>query len=611
MDNPFEKKDVKEVLKDRRKVEMVRQFMKRSSQYREPYLELARKSRELYENWYQKSRSPIQRANLQLPFAYTIIETEVPQILNIFFRDDEVIRFEGRGPEDARWENLLTEFHKQQLSEANFKIKTAVFIKNMLLDGTAIAKLPYRFQEVETAQTVTEINPQTGEPVVRKLPSKEVAFDGPDVEIIPFQDFFPDWSVRVPGDIQSMRGVVHRTWKTLASLRSSGKYKNLKELELSFSLKGSNAWGPAYYESEEGELLENLNDRIPGIKREGQVEIWEYWGLYDPNGDGNFKEYIITIANGDVVIRAEENFYDAKFKPFVACPNIVREAEFYGIPEVIALRPLIKEANALRNARLDNINLSVNPMWIIDRSAGINHRSLYSRPNGIIWTNDINGIRPIQIPDPSIGSLAETNNLAQDIQNASGLLAGPAIANSTGRAFARSATGVAFIQNFANSRIGIKAFFLSDLYFKEVGKILLKTNRQFVTAQRWVRVMGDDENPFQLLPPDAFHRNYDFKITTDFENGGVEGALRKMQLVAQAAAQFEQSQPGVLKMDVILKELLRPILGRQLSRFVRSDEERAQLQAQELAARQAVQAEIGRNARQPLEVVPPLPEEEQ
>ena len=87
--------------------------------------------------------------------------------------------------------------------------------------------------------------------------------------------------------------------------------------------------------------------------------------------DGKFEEYLIVIANGDVVVRMEPNFYDYKFKPFVACPNYSRETEFYGIPELLAVRSLIKEANTLRNARLDNINLSVNPMWIADRAAGI------------------------------------------------------------------------------------------------------------------------------------------------------------------------------------------------------------------------------------------------
>lgn len=609
MKNPFEREENEqpERTKDLHAVRVVRAFMKHSDEYREPHLDLARKSRELYENWSPTNRSIIQRANLKLPFGFTIIETQAPQIIDIFFRGGSVIQFKGQDMQDAMFEDAMTDFHIHQFEEMSFQSKTAAFIKAMLLDGTAFAKVPYRYKEIETMRRVTDVDPVTGAPIQTKQPKVEVLFDGPDLEIVPIYDFFPDWTVKRPGDVASMRGCVHRTYKTLASLRNNPLYKNVDELETSLSVKGYEAWSRPYYSDAYRDDFDKLNDNEEGIKEEGTVEIWEYWGLFDPNQDGKFEEYIIVIANGDVVLRCEQNFYDYKFKPFVACPNYMRESEFYGIPELLAVRSLIKEANTLRNARLDNINLSVNPMWIADRSAGINTKSLFSRPNGVIWTNDVNAIRPLPPLDPSIGSREEMAFIQNDIQNATAMVNAAPVASNLGKQFGRSATGVNFIQSFASSRISLKARMLGELYFKQVAKIMLLTNRQFVTEDKWVRVMDPNSpNPFVQLPSDAFFRAFDFVVETTLESGGPEGQFQKIQTVSQILQAVENSQPGTVKSEVLLEALLRPLLGRQVKRFVNSTEERQQMQMQQLAAQQAVNAQQGMAAPQPNAASPDL-----
>jgi len=609
MKNPFERdeKEVPERDIEKHAVRVVRAFMLNSKEYREPHLEIARKSRELYENWSPAGRSIVQRANLKLPFGFTIIETQVPQIVDAFFRGGSVIQFKGQDYQDAMWEDPMTDFHHHQFEEMGFQSKTANFVKAMLLDGTAIAKVPYRYKELETLRRVTQMDPITGLPISIKQPAVEVLFDGPDLEIVPIYDFFPDWTVKRPGDVAAMRGCVHRTYKTITALRQNNNYKNVDEIEVSLQSKGNAAWAKPYYSDEYKAQFDKLNDNVEGIKDEGEVEVWEYWGLFDPKKNGEFKEYLIVIANGDVVLRMEENFYDYKFKPFVACPNYSRETEFYGIPELLAVRSLIKEANTLRNARLDNINLSVNPMWIADRAAGINTKSLFSRPNGVIWTNDINGIKPLPPMDPSIGSREEMAFIQGDIQNATALVNAAPIASNLGKQFGRSATGVNFIQSFASSRISLKARTLSEMYFKRVAQIMLMTNRQFVTEDHWVRVSDPNSpNPFTQLPSDAFFRSFDFVVETALENGGPEGQFQKIQTVSQILQAVENSQPGTVKTEVLLEALLRPLLGRQVKRFVNSPEERQMMQMQQLAAQQAINSQQGAAAPQPAAGQPQL-----
>lgn len=602
---PFERRDnemFRSLMRERRAVLMVRGFMNRSKSYREPQLKLAQQAREMYENWQSTGRTMIMRANLRLPFGFTIIETQLPQLVDVFLKNERFIKFEGRSEDDFIWEEQLTDFHQRQFDEMEFPAKFIQFTKAMLLDGTAIAKIPYRFEEIMTIrrETIPAEESLTGQEEVVKTEVPEVVFDGPDFQPISLVDFFPDWQVKSAGDIKKMRGCVHRTYMTFAQVkkRKKGKdggiYINLDKLKQSMGTENrTSAWAEPGFSSRFKEAYEESMDVKPGSKDHDKIEIWEYWGLWDPKGDGDFQEYILVLANGDTLIREEPNFYDYKFKPFVASVNYPRDGDFYGIPELISVRSLIKEANQLRNARLDSTNLAVNPMWVVDKNAGINVRSIYSRPNGIILTNDMNGIKPLSIPDTLSGSYRETQDIQQDIQSATAAMGSSPQLNQL-KSFGRSATGVNFLNNIASTRLGLKTRLMSNLLFRRMAWIMFMTNRQFVTEEQVVRVSDPNaENPFTRLSPDAFFRQFDFKIVTDIETGGPEAEFQKLQMFTQLAQVAEQSQPGTVDFGIVFESLGRTLFGPRMKKFTRSQDERLQMQQQGLAAEQAANAQVG------------------
>lgn len=58
-------------------------------------------------------------------------------------------------------------------------------------------------------------------------------------------------------------------------------------------------------------------------------------------------------------------------------------------------------------------------MWIVDRTANINVRNLYSRSGGIVLSNDINGIKPLDVLEVPGSGYREIQQIDFDIQNAS------------------------------------------------------------------------------------------------------------------------------------------------------------------------------------------------
>lgn len=599
--SPFDKQEQDSDDKNRRAISMVRSFMQKSRKYREPHLDLAIKSREKYTNWDSSEPNRLRRANLKPSYGFTIVETLVPQITQIFLGDDHIVKFRGREREDITYEDTLTDFFDIQFTDMDFSAKFVAFIKNMLLDGTAIAKVPYRYQEIVGVERKTQQDPISGESFRTKEEVLKVVYDGPDFENVPIWDFFPDWQVKEPGMVTKMRGCVHRMYKTMADLNRTKAYKNLDELKLSMSTKGSEAWASPYWSDNHKDRAEELDSDRNKVKDNDKIEVWEYWGLFDATGRGDFKEYIITVANGDVVLRCDENFYDCKFKPFVACPNYVRANEFYGVPELSSVDSDIREATALRNARLDQINLGVNTMWLVDRAGGIDTKNLYSRPNGIIYTNDMNALKPIPGSEPSASSGQEINYLEQGIAQTTAIGAVPAGAGSS-KSLARSATGVNYLSSFGNSRLDLRGLLIGELCIKPLVKIMMMTDAQFVTTEQMVRATDPNTpDPFQELPPDTFYRNYDYEIKTK-QDLSDEQEFQKLQAVSQVVQAIEATQPGTFKIDILGEALLRPLIGSQVKKFTRSEEEMMQLKQQNMIMRlqeQQANAAIGASAPQP------------
>lgn len=586
-----------ELSKEERALESVRLFMENSRKYTDPYFKKADQIWKEYLNSRNEKLSPLQRANLKLPYAWTIVETFVPQVVEAFLGEKPYVNVEGRGQEDVQFEELLSKYLTFQLDEMEFFEKFVCFIKDLIIFGTAIAKTPWRYETRKSYETQIKVDPIKGDISRVKVPIKEVLYNNPDFEPIQFWDFFPDWAASRPGDIQSMRGCVHRVWRTLTELEAkekktnpdgtkSGIYHNLDKLRFNISEKGFDAWSRKDDRSTPSAEKDYYNrDRAlglsEGIKRRNKIEVWEYWGLFDVTGQGDFEEYVIAVANGDVVIRCDVNPYDGKFKPFVGGVNYPIPGEFYGVGDIEPVRSLIKEGTALRNARLDQANMAVNRMWIVDRTANINVRSLYVRSGGVIYANDINGIKSLEAPEVPGSSYREIQQIDFDIQNGSAQINASQGASNVGRAFGRTATGVSFLQNYTASRITLKVRMIENLVMKKFGQILLKLDRQFMTEDQWVRVMGDEQNPFQLLPLDAFYGKYDFST-----NGAVdrlnqrERQMNLQQNVLPFLKEFEQFRPGAVKWEDVAVQYLREFYFKDPQRLINPPEVQQQFQQQ-------------------------------
>lgn len=597
----------------------VKEFMKDSREFRRQYEERWTKYLGEYLNSRSVKSNPLQRANLKLPYAFNIIESFTPQIVDTFLKEKPYISAFGRGQEDTVDADKISSYLSYQLDQMKFLREFIGFVKNCFIYGTAIAKTPWRHEEGEVTKRWTELD-EMGLPIQKKKTVVEVKFDGPVFENIDILDFYPDPKCNKPGDIQSMRACAHRTYRYLDELEALEKkgeygiYENLDKLKEGVENNGYDAWknvnsspgDQTWADTQRSYLLH----QEPGIKTKGKIELWEWWGLFEFEEDKGLEPAVITIANGNVVIRCDRNPFDYKFKPFVGTIDYLVPNEFYGIGEIEVTLSMMKEATALRNARLDQANQAVRGMFIVDRNSGINLRNFYSRTGGVILTNDMNGIRDLQVGEVPGSSYREISQIDYDIQNASGLTNASQGASNLGKAFGNTAKGIAYLESYMASRLSLKARQIEDWCMQEYGQILLLLNRQFVNQQQWVRLYDNEKNPFVELNPEAFYREYDFYTTGAMER---LNRTQRQQLLTSAIIPYlqtvEKAQPFTIKLDNLTKRFFKEFEYVDVNELVNTPEERerlanqasqsqAMMQQQQIALQTEQQMLLQQNAQQ-------------
>lgn len=576
--------------------------MDRSQDFRKTHEEIWSRIYAEYMNHRGHQQSKLTRANLKSAQAFVTIETSTPQMVEAFL-ERPYLQVQGRYPDDQADAAFLTEHFSYQIDEIpNFQTAFTTFVKDCRLYGTSVAKCVWR-RETKPVQKRLSKPDELGVLTRSREPDREVVFDGPDFEAIDLKDFFPDPGASKPAAIQVQRGVVHRVFRRFDQLKSnerrpnadgsySGIYTNLSELELGTKNNGFNAWVNKSCAPTQDTFSRNkdiYNKRTSGSQNENKIELWEYWGLFEVS-PGVYEEYVITVANGNVVIRCDKNPLDYQFRPFLAAVCYPLTGEFYGIGEIEHALSNIKEGTALRNLRLDAMNQAVNRMWKVDRNAGINIRNLYSRANGIILTDDMNGLEPIPPPDIPASIERQIAQLDFEYQNITANINASQSTQNLGRAFTRTATGVQYLKSFTEGRVILQIRLLNELFWKELGKMFLCYNRQFMDEENYRRIHGDVPNPMVYRQMDSFYKQYDFTIDSldrlnregrinFWVNGGsnIVGALEAL------------SNSKYIKGDVAIQQFFKDLQWPNVSNMLRTPEEVQKLEQQQMQQQMMLQ----------------------
>lgn len=411
---------------------------------------------------------PRGKANLFIPLVYPIVSTILPRMV----ANVPKFRYEPREESDMKQVEQVSKLVDYQLDRMDFIKKERMWVKDALMLGTGLVKVFWK-----------------NDPMYD--------YNDPDLELIDLLDFFPDPKST---DIQAGDFMIHRTIQPLAALKRA---EGPDGKSLYNNLEGLTTYGEQDPKSSNNLIKGGQWSDVDAALRIGspyrqskskQIEVLEYWGI---NPDEDDKEWVIVVANGNTVIRAEENPLGNK-RPFIKMHVDPLKDEFYGIGLIEPIEHLQLELNDTRNQRMDNVNLILNRMWLVMRGANVDETELVSTPGGVIFSDVLNGVQPLVPPDVTQSAYQEEALIKQDAQMAVGvsdIINGQlqsANENVPGQVLNKTATGARVAVEQAGSRFKYYLQNIEDA-LRELGEMLYMFDQMFMSDEKFIRITAPND----------------------------------------------------------------------------------------------------------------------
>ncbi len=232
-------------------------------------------------------------------------------------------------------------------------------------------------------------------------------------------------------------------------------------------------------------------------------EVFEWWRPFDDS---------YSVMVNDIPVLEDASIpipFDFKEAPFIDVPYLKLPGEFEGVGLPMLLENPQVMLNMVKNQRLDATTLSIHKMWIVNPLANIDKKELVTRPFGIIYSTDPNGVREVQFSDIKASAYKEEDLLKADMRYASGVDDFSMGAGGT----AGSATEVRHLRESTLERVRLFINHLGDSY-AQLLRYWLVMYKQFFTASMTIRVIGEDgREQFPLIEKDDLRGEFDFKAS--------------------------------------------------------------------------------------------------
>lgn len=393
-----------------------------------------------------------------------------------------------------------------------------------LIAGMTVWKPSWSLEErmVVRKQEVLEED-EFGWPQLRTVDVEvlEPSRDDPTVEVVDVRDWIPHESAR---DVASAQRITHRVWMSYAELEeleAAGVFSDVSDLKETKSFTDALA-------SRETDLF--TVDRTKDL-----IEVLECWI------EGGSR--VVTIANRDVVLADRPNPFKHGKYPFITAAPIPDLFRMQGVSVVELVEDLQEMLWTLQNQRLDNLELLNNLILKVREGSTLDESPLFA-PGEQWLMDDLTAVEPLQMPTfPAEISLQSEALIKADIQNIPG--ASPALLGQSQSA-EQTATEVSLLTNLAQRRLAAQKFQFT-LADKMVGEQWIELNKEFLTEERYVAIVGEDgDEGWVLIHPEQF-APHEWKINVE----QMDEAMLRQERLAEAQARFQVAAAAVPIMAAI------------------------------------------------------------
>lgn len=413
----------------------------------------------------------------------------LPSLADPFLSSSTVIKCNPITFEDApsarQNELLLNAQFCRKFPRYNFIMKA---LRVLVTEGTAVIQTgwDYAEEEVDVEAETISVDPETGEEFIEVVDVTEtrVLLNQPTATVCRNEDIFIDPTCM--DDMDKCQFVIHKYETNLSALREDGRYKNLDKVAKE---QHSLAEDPTYVREDKTYFEFKDEPRRKFI-------IYEYWGSYDIDGDGEVEDVICAWV-GNTIVRLEANPYPDKKPPFVVVPFNPVPFQLFGEALAENIGDNQKVKTAITRGIIDNMAQSNNGQVGMRRGAlDMNNRRKFLKGKnfefngtpGDFWQGSYNNI-----PSSAFDMLSVMNN---EIESQTGVKSfsgginagslGGTAAGARGALDATSTRRLNLVRNVAENLVKplIRKWMAYNAEFLEDEEVVRVTNEEFVPVRK-------------------------------------------------------------------------------------------------------------------------------
>jgi len=284
-------------------------------------------------------------------------------------------------------------------------------------------------------------------------------------------------------------------------------------------------------------------------------ELISYYGKIDSIGDG--LEYIAIVGNRKHLISFYANPSQSGKRPFRVSNYINWELEplGYGIGMLLG-----SQQRSINNTQQRNSNMNAAAtmgMQIVNKYAGIDLDQIRFQQNGIIQTEQMDAIRPMQFDNMAIANgMTWMEKQQEDFDAASGATK-TLQAETTGA----TATEASIAQNEGVRNLSVRAEHLSEHLVRETVEYMHENNTRNVASPFVIPIKG---KPTTIYPSDML-ADIDFKVKTTSDKDFRPNRAPQLNMLLQTlttsktnmSPEFQQKMLPL--METVVKTLVRDL----------------------------------------------------
>lgn len=463
------------------------------------------KQEELYRCYIDQGTYP-HDARVFDPRIFRVIETITPRMV----ANEPTGSFYPTEEGDVAVSEILNALIRYDWRRAEMFPKLTMFVKSMLLFGTAFGRTYWDFRECEKTQMIPKnVNGKMEWTPKNTEKKKYTEFDGPNFEVLNIYDCFPDPNAT---SLANMRWFIYRKFMTLKELEDEndargGEYwKNLPKLRKAIDDKAKESSKKGYKPSDIN-YREHRRVMLSTQELHGEDESNpEFVMLIRYDND----RWVFSVPEYGIVIRDVENPYFHGQLPIIYGVDYPYPGELYGMGEIEPIDRIQRAINAVLNQRLDNVQLVLRNMWKVKKNSGVDMHTLVSAPGNIITTDQMDAIEALQVPDVTGPTFVQTMNyLTSAMQNGSGITDYTIGTENKTNVANKTATGIRLIQQEANAQFKLKIQLFNHMVIERISNHWKDLRIQYTTEPQKVRILGRNEVKYLMDKTDL--------ATTDME----------------------------------------------------------------------------------------------